>query len=297
MIPELIQLVEALRRPGVMSAVGMKRERACASDVASYFGLLHDRIDALNLGALATEPIDVAVSHADMAIARVVRQTQPMLLELLLLNLYHGFLEGDALADVTIVAGDVREADRRPGTGDNGPPPPSTLAGRSLRSGLSNIPGALQPVLREIDRLGLTGKRAADYAAKRSASLVRGLDKTTRELLRQAIEEGIRDKLGVDGLGRLIRQTVLDMSTYRSRMIASTEMNDAFSQAALEKMKKIGIEFKRLVLAPGACKICIANAAAGPIPVDQAFESGEQRTPFHPWCRCAVVGSRAPADA
>jgi hypothetical protein len=46
------------------------------------------------------------------------------------------------------------------------------------------------------------------------------------------------------------------------------------------------------VLAPDPCEICIENDDAGAIPIDELFPSGDLRTPFHPNCRCAVVGAR-----
>jgi len=49
---------------------------------------------------------------------------------------------------------------------------------------------------------------------------------------------------------------------------------------------------KTIVLCPGACEICRGNKEQGPIPIDEAFKSGQQHPPFHGSCRCALVPSR-----
>jgi 2'-5' RNA ligase len=43
---------------------------------------------------------------------------------------------------------------------------------------------------------------------------------------------------------------------------------------------------------PGACSLCLANEAAGPVPAGTAFPSGALSVPGHPHCRCAIVQAR-----
>ena len=155
-------------------------------------------------------------------------------------------------------------------------------------------PKRMRPASDAIDQLGETGQAAADWAATHSAELVVGIDQPTLEKMQAAVAQGISQRLGVPGTARLIRSTVEDMTVKRSQMIASTEMNSAFSEAALRKMERLGIEYKQIILAPDACEICTKNAADDPIPVDEAYASGDLRSPFHPNCRCAVVPSRPP---
>jgi hypothetical protein len=143
-----------------------------------------------------------------------------------------------------------------------------------------------------LDRLGLTGQQAADYAAKHAGEAVTGINNTTRDRIADAIAEGITEQLGVDGTGRLLRNLMDDMTVTRANMIATTEMNDAMSEAQMQKMNRIGVKYKRVILAPDPCDICIENEDAGAIPIDELFPSGDMRTPFHPNCRCAVVGAR-----
>ncbi len=135
------------------------------------------------------------------------------------------------------------------------------------------------------------------YASARSAVLIKGINDTTRKQMRTAIASGIRDRLGVPGLGRLIRRTVFDMSRFRSELIANTEMNQAVSQASFGRYKRAGAMFKTTVLSIVPCPICIANNGQGPIQISQDFQSGHAHPPFHPNCACTLVPSRAPGES
>ena len=135
---------------------------------------------------------------------------------------------------------------------------------------------------------------AAQFAAVTAAQLVTGINRTTQKRMAELIAKGIRDKLGVEGTGRLIRRELLEMSVRRSNLIATTEINDAMSEAMLRKMVQRNAPGKGTVLSVNPCPICIGNHADGAIPLGQAFRSGHQRTPFHPDCRCTLVTRRLP---
>ncbi len=77
----------------------------------------------------------------------------------------------------------------------------------------------------------------------------------------------------------------------RARMIATTELCRASSAAAVQSYKAARFTHKELITAEDdrVCAICDMNAAAGPIPMDAPFPSGEPYGPFHPWDRCAVI--------
>ncbi len=163
---------------------------------------------------------------------------------------------------------------------------------------------------RRVDELALAGSEEADatgsvvdeprlpeatsYAARRSAKLVVGINTTTRGIIQDTIATGIKDGLGVPGTARLLRNRLSDMSITRSRLIALTEMNDAMSVSSFERIRSRGVAFKTTVLSDRPCPICIKNNGQGPVPVDQLFASGHDRTPFHPGCLCALVASRGP---
>jgi hypothetical protein len=134
---------------------------------------------------------------------------------------------------------------------------------------------------------------ASQFAAQRAAQLVTGINLQTQQRMAQLIARGIRDKLGVEGTGRLIRRELLDMSVRRSNLIATTEINDAMSEAMLQKMQARNAPGKTTVLSRiNPCPVCINNHQAGAMPIDQAFPSGHQRPPFHPDCHCTLVTKR-----
>lgn len=147
----------------------------------------------------------------------------------------------------------------------------------------------------KLDRVGLTGQAAVDYTLMHGGELIKGIDSYTLKIMRGIIADGIDGQLGVDGVVRKIRAEFRDMAGYRARSIATTEMNDAMSEAAINKIRDVGLDGKRWIVSPGACPICQANMEQGIIPVEQTFSSGQMRPPGHPGkCRCALAGARLP---
>jgi len=138
--------------------------------------------------------------------------------------------------------------------------------------------------------------KAINWARKHGATLVTQMDDETKRRLAGVVSNGIKNKRGVDGIGRDIRKEIQQMSVYRGRMISRTETASALSQGSLDAMKDMGIEGKEWVTAGGPCDICSDNAAAGVIPVDQAFPSGDMAPPAHPNCECALAPARLPSE-
>ena len=250
------QFIEKASRPGVLGAAGHQLEVRAQQDMKAYFKALAERIDAQNLGQLAEGYSKLSARSAALTrINRVLYLLTPVLKQILELNLQHAYSVGWRQIE-------AQEAEDLSGS--------------------------------EYEQLAQVGQDALLFARFRAGELVTGIDETTRQLLADAIETGIDEGLGVDATGRLIRQTVMDMTVARGKMIATTEMNSAMSQAALKKMNTLGIEYKQIILAPDACDICATNADADPIPADDSYDSGDDAPPFHPNCRCAIVPARAP---
>jgi len=136
--------------------------------------------------------------------------------------------------------------------------------------------------------------QAIDWAEKRGAVLVKGLDEETKKRLAHTISQGIENKRGIPGLSRDIRNTFADMSKYRSELIARTETANALSQASLDTMSDMGIEGKEWVTAGDdrVSEECEANENEGVIPVGQMFSGGVMAPPQHPDCRCVISPSR-----
>lgn len=135
---------------------------------------------------------------------------------------------------------------------------------------------------------------AISWAEKHAAKLVTQMDMETKRRLAQVVSDGIKNKRGIPGLARDIRGEFADMSKYRSDLIARTETSNALSQASLDRMKDMDIEFKEWVTA-GDDRVspeCRGNEAEGIIPTNQAFSGGVMAPPQHPDCRCSLAPAR-----
>jgi len=252
----LAQLIETLSRPGLLGIVGRTAEKRLTRALEAYFRTLGRHVITLNLEGLSQHDPQLLQHALGMRLHNTLRILTPLLKTTLEVAIQDAMLKTNSIHHFSEAAGD---------------------------NPLTDEPPAL-----------ITSEEAAQYASERSAELVTGINDTTRSLLQDAIEQGLRDQLSSDQTARLIRQTFQDMTIQRSRLIATTEMADAMSEAMLRKLDRLGIEYKRWILSPEACDICEENAAQGAIPVDDDFESGDDRPPAHPNCRCAVVGARAP---
>jgi hypothetical protein len=151
-----------------------------------------------------------------------------------------------------------------------------------------------------IDRLGETGKNAAQSAAKHASEylpseLLKHVRENDYQALNLAISDGIREMLGVPGTGRRIRKALPYLSVGQAQMIAHSGMARAMEEATFHKLLRLGCKLKQVIIGPGACPICRANHAQGPIPVDQPFSSGHLHGPFCLGCCCAISAARTPS--
>jgi len=254
----LLELTEAMKRPGLMGVVGKSIEVRCRRDLAGYFKNLAADIAKLKLEDLVDQPVILARHAVEMKLTNVLRRHSAVLKTILETNLQDAYMKGWKIAQ-------VHEADQPNPFGD------------------------------QIDFLGPSGQAAATYAGERAGQQIKGVNDTTLLRIQDAIEEGITEQLGVPGTARLLRQVMGDMPTSRAEMIASTEMNDAMSQATLDKLDGLGVEYVRWIVSPDACDDCLDNEDEV-VPLGDLFPSGDERPPVHPNCRCAIVGARAPSD-
>jgi len=140
-------------------------------------------------------------------------------------------------------------------------------------------------------------EEALEWAIRQGSKLITNINQTTREQIAQAVSDAIEEGAGVDNLSKAIRTEIMDMTRYRSRLIARTETANALQAASLDAGTKLGATHKRWVADSLACPICAANASEGDIPIDQTFSSGDQRPAAHPNCRCALAYSIKGAEA
>jgi hypothetical protein len=85
----------------------------------------------------------------------------------------------------------------------------------------------------------------------------------------------------------------------RRETIARTEQRMATEQGTLDKAKAEGRKYKMSISAQDemVSDICEENQAAGLIPIDQPFPSGDDAPTFHPNCRCTVAYQTRKPDA
>lgn len=257
----LTPFLERLNRPGLLGLAGKALARRCTKELTSYFRKLSAEVRKLKLENLAgTGSVSEEITrHAvEMRLHNLMRVQRPLLLQVLTSNLTDAYKLALKLEQpeeaVSILAG-VREA-----LGDEGP----------------------------------TAEGAVEWASDNAAEAITGIDETTAELIADAVMNGIERQLGVPGTANLIEDVLDGISTYRAEMIATTEMNAAMSAATLAKLYAGARDYKQWILGPDPCEVCIDNADASPIPIDEDFPSGDDSPPAHPNCRCAVAGARAP---
>jgi hypothetical protein len=148
---------------------------------------------------------------------------------------------------------------------------------------------------------GLDWSRA--FAKQRSAELVgrkwigdqtvedpdaeMAITESTRDMLKPAIEQAIKDKLSQEAFAAELAQSVFSQD--RAERIAEYETKNAFHQATLEAFKQSGKVAQVLwhTMGDDAVEaICEDNEDASPIDVGDTFPSGDDTPPAHPQCRC-----------
>lgn len=115
------------------------------------------------------------------------------------------------------------------------------------------------------------------------------IDKTTVDRLARTMADAFDAGEDFDGVLSAIRSEFRDMTTVRAKMIAQTELNDAFAQGSLEFGRESGAEYKSWEVDADPCDICLANAAQGQIPIDEDFQSGDDAPTAHPNCQCSLM--------
>jgi hypothetical protein len=158
-------------------------------------------------------------------------------------------------------------------------------------------------VTTESDLVNQINERAIEWAKERSAELVSfsadaeySLVSSTREAIRQVVVDGLTENIGMDEIAANLEAS-FGFSADRADLIARTEISTANSMGSLIGARgardDLGLSTKKAWSTAGDDKvdedICQANEDEGPIQLDQDFQSGDESTPGHPNCRCAMV--------
>lgn len=139
----------------------------------------------------------------------------------------------------------------------------------------------------------LANPRAVQWAKDHAVSLVNDLEGTTRDALAATIAQGEAEGWSVAQLGKAIEENHA-FSPDRAQLIAAQETRTADNQGNLiawqSAKSELGLNVMKAWVTRGAniCAECEANEADGPIPVDEAFTSGDDTAPAHVNCECDV---------
>lgn len=116
---------------------------------------------------------------------------------------------------------------------------------------------------------------------------IKGLNETSLDRLGSALANALDQGLTGRETAALIRDTIA--SPERALTIAVTETRRAASVASMEAYQLAGVTQVEWLIAEGdECEDCAANNDESPIPMGDAFPSGDTEPPAHPNCRCAV---------
>ncbi len=154
--------------------------------------------------------------------------------------------------------------------------------------------------LEQAESFGLEGvftmgnERATSWAARNAAKRVTEINKSTQKGIRDLISNGLRDGRDYGSVAREIRDTFDGFTTARAMTVAVTENAYAYesgSRDLVDDIEQQGITMEKSWSTVGGdeCDVCYENAAAGWIPVDGTFPSGDDNPPAHPNCRCACL--------
>jgi ADP-ribose pyrophosphatase YjhB (NUDIX family) len=114
---------------------------------------------------------------------------------------------------------------------------------------------------------------------------------TAQEVGRSRIKD-IAKVLAVGGTIKTVATAIRDALTDpgRALTVAITEVTRGSSAGAIAVYLLRGKPNGQWMLDPSSnvCPVCISNAATGPVPLGQAYPSGDTTPPAHPRCRCSL---------
>ena len=115
------------------------------------------------------------------------------------------------------------------------------------------------------------------------------ITESTREVLRGTISKAIDEGWSPQKLTAAIRDDEKFWAR-RADMIARTEFQFAHQNGNLIGWKASGIVGgKQSLCLDGGCEMCVENAEAGTVGIDENFPSGHDAPPYHPNCFCTLV--------
>jgi phosphohistidine phosphatase len=130
----------------------------------------------------------------------------------------------------------------------------------------------------------------ARYLANQGfAKIAGGIDNTTIRQVALSVARAYQDGADYQGIVAAIKHRFADFNDYRVNLIAQTELNNAYNAGIVELGMQAGADEKSWhTQSDKPCPSCVANEAAGRIPIRAAFPSGAQSPCGHPGCYCSL---------
>lgn len=134
------------------------------------------------------------------------------------------------------------------------------------------------------------GKSAGlDTLLDEAAETAAGIAETRIGDMARALADATLAGATADEAGQAIRGALADAS--RADAVATTEITRASGAGALSTYLQQGVTLGRWATEGDnrVCPRCLANAAAGPVPIGQPYPSGDVSPPCHTRDRCAIL--------
>lgn len=156
----------------------------------------------------------------------------------------------------------------------------------------------------------LANPRAVDYITNRAPVAVSQINETTRSDVRRIITAGVNEGKSYQAVAKELREKYEQFRTPRPQQhirdraesIAIYEMGDAYEQSTSDfarNMQDYGMQMEKKWLSVGDSRVRpehTANQAQGWIGLNEEFQSGHQRPPSDPGCRCSLQYRRKPSE-
>ena len=130
---------------------------------------------------------------------------------------------------------------------------------------------------------------ASAYLRSNSLAKLTGeIADTTKDRLRDSIANAWDAGGSYDQVVKSITDTFADFSEKRAAMIAQNEVGNAYSQARKSIAAGAGFDEKSSEIeSDNPCEACVDNEAAGWLPVEDSYPSGDDGPLFHVNCLCS----------
>lgn len=148
----------------------------------------------------------------------------------------------------------------------------------------------------------LENPRAVDFLDGYGADHVSQIDETSKQLLRDVLTNATEQGFSYKRVSQLISKLFADWATKRARLIAITEIGNAYQEGNLiigKDLSGAGVRIEKSWLTRNDDAVdphCKDNQDQGWIDVNDLFASGVERPLDHPRCRCVMLIRRKSSE-